>query len=347
MPAPPDWNAVRGKIRPPVAVILGSPAEAARLAVALETPEAVCYQMDLYQADRLREELAPLDPGPLVVTAPDLWDLPADFQTALYPAPVGGERQLKLDMVEQAFHVLRPRGTLVVGSSYDKDDLFPAALKKVFGRFHAPAGAAGQVFWAQREGDRPRRRHEVTFQVRPADGGPSLRFRSQPGVFSFGRFDHGARALVETMTVRPGDRVLDVGCGCGTNGVWAGRLSGPTGHVTFVDSNLRALALAEDNARANGLTRCETVASAGVEGLPEAGFDVALANPPYYAQASVAQLFVRRCRALLRPGGRFYLVTRQPDQVGPLVADAFGPTEVVLRRGYQVLCAHLPGGATP
>jgi 16S rRNA (guanine1207-N2)-methyltransferase len=145
------------------------------------------------------------------------------------------------------------------------------------------------------------------------------------------------------MTIAAGDRIVDVGCGCGTNGIWAGRLSGPTGHVTFVDSNLRALALAELNARGNGLIDFHTVASSTVEGIPAASFDVALANPPYYAQASIAQLFVERCRVLLRPGGRFYLVTKRPDEVGPLVADVFGTTEVVTRRGYQVLYAQARG----
>jgi 16S rRNA (guanine1207-N2)-methyltransferase len=318
-----DLTVVQNKIRPPVAVILGAPGEVVRLVTGLETPEVVCYQMDLYQADRLREELGRQNLTAQVVTAPDLWDLAADLQTVLYPVPPGGERHLKIDMIEQGFHVLRPRGTLIVLSSYAKDEFFPTALKKVFGRFHAPMTDVGQVFWAQREGERPRRRHEVCFQARMADG-PSLRFLSRPGVISYGRFDNGARALVETMSIAPGDRIVDVGCGCGTNGIWAGRLSGPTGRVSFIDSNLRALALAELNARANGLTHFQTVASRSVAGVPAASFDVALANPPYYAQASIAQLFVERCRILLRPRGRFYLVTKQADQVGPLVANAFG-----------------------
>ena len=66
-----------------------------------------------------------------------------------------------------------------------------------------------------------------------------------------------------------------------------------------------------------------------------------LANPPYYAQLSIAQLFIERARRLLRPGGRCYLVTKQPNQVGPLVAEAFGPAQVVERRGYVVLCAEV------
>jgi 23S rRNA (guanine1835-N2)-methyltransferase len=329
------------RLRPPFVVVLGSPREAAELVQVLPSLEVTCYQMDLYQAERLREELAARGLPGRVVTAADLWDLPAPAQTAIYPAPAGGERALKLDMIEQAFHVLQPRGSLVVVTPYEKDQLFPTVLKKVFGRFHAPGAGRGVVFWAQRDGDRPRRRHEVTFQVSRAEG-PSLRFLSRPGVFSYGRFDDGARALVETAVVHEKDRIVDVGCGCGTNGVWAGLQSGPEGWTAFVDSNLRALALAEHNARANGLERFEIVASSHVEGLSGGGCDVALANPPYFAQQGIARLFIERSRRLLRPGGRLYLVTRQPDQVGPMVAEHFGPTEVVEKRGYVILCAAAP-----
>jgi 23S rRNA (guanine1835-N2)-methyltransferase len=329
--------ALSNKIRAPLGIVMGSPVEAADLVMALNTSDIICYQMDLYQAQRLELELGQFDLSANVVTAPDLWDLPADFQTLLYPVPQGGERALKLDMIEQAFHVLRPHGLLLVLSPYEKDQVLPAALKKVFGRVHAPAVGGGSMFWCQREGDRPRRRHEVMFQVSGGDG-PSFRFLSRPGVFSYGRFDNGARALVETMQIEENDRVLDLGCGCGTNGIIATRRSGQEGHTTFVDSNLRALALAEHNARANGLVRFTTVASSRVEGIDEE-FDVVLANPPYYAQLSIAQLFIDRGRDLLRPGGRFYLVTKQPNQVGPLVAEAFGPAQVVERRGYVILCA--------
>ena len=89
----------------------------------------------------------------------------------------------------------------------------------------------------------------------------------------------------------------------------------------------------------NGLAHFQSVASSRVEGLQEGTFDVALANPPYYAQLSIAQLFIERASVLLRPGGRFYLVTRQPDAVGPVVADYFGPTQVAERRGYVILSA--------
>src|SRR5690349_16718909 len=130
-----DWRAwvdlIRSKVRPPLAVALGSPREVARLLADLAISEATCYQMDLYQADRLSTELGEQAVEAHVVASPDLWDLPADFQTVLYPAPQGGERSLKIDMVEQAFHVLRPRGRLIVLSHYEKDQLFPGLLKKI------------------------------------------------------------------------------------------------------------------------------------------------------------------------------------------------------------------------
>jgi 16S rRNA (guanine1207-N2)-methyltransferase len=335
---------VGAKIRPPVCVVLGTPQEVVDLVLALDTSEIACYQMDLYPAEQVRNELAEYGLEARVETAADLWDLPAEFQTVIYLTARGGERHLKIDMVEQSYHVLRPQGHIVVWSPYEADQAFPGWMKKVFGKVHTHAAGGATAFWCQRQEDKPRRRHEVTFQARVGEG-PSLRFVSRPGVFSFGRFDDGARALVEVMEAGPGDRVLDIGCGVGTNGIFAAQRTGEGGFTAFVDSNLRAVALAELNARANGLTRFQAIASAHVEGLPARDFDVVLANPPYYAYSSIAQLFIERSRELLKADGRFYLVTRQPDQVGPLVAEAFGPAEPVPRRGYTVLRATVPEAA--
>src|SRR5438067_12116472 len=101
----PDF--VAGKMRPPLAVVLGSPAEVVNLLSAAPGVEAVCYQMDLHQAERLRTELSERGLKAEVVTAPNLWDLPGEFQTAVYMPARAGERELKIDMVEQGFHVLR------------------------------------------------------------------------------------------------------------------------------------------------------------------------------------------------------------------------------------------------
>ena len=82
----------------------------------------------------------------------------------------------------------------------------------------------------------------------------------------------------------------------------------------------------------------ETVATSSLEGLTPAGFDVVLANPPYYAQGSIAEMFVRRCRPLLRRGGRFYLVTKQPDIIAAHLVEHFWP-------GRGILAARLHGAS--
>lgn len=326
-----------GKLRPPLGVVLGSPAEVVELATRLPTGAPVCYQMDLYQAERLRQSLAERGVSASVQTFPDLWDLPEPMQTLLYPIPLGGERALKLDMIEQAYHALAPGGTFIVMSPYEREQLVPQALKKVFGKVHAPMEGNNALFWCARTDERPRRRHEIIFQVR-IDADVSYRFVSRPGVFSYGHFDDGARALTEVMEVRVGERVLDVGCGIGTNGLLAARHCGPTGFVGFADSNVRAIALTELNATNLGVSNGSARATPAVAGFDEGSFDVVLANPPYYAQLSIAELFIERGAVLLRPGGRFYLVTKQVDQVYPFIEKRFGVPEMYERRGYIVMC---------
>jgi 16S rRNA (guanine1207-N2)-methyltransferase len=335
------WEELRSMVRPPVLVVLGSPGQAARLATVLGGPELTFYQMDLYQAGELQATLSHLGVQAEVKTAADIWSLPARFSAAVYLVPRAGERELRIDVVEQAFHVLRPQGKLIVCSPYESDTFFGAVVKKVFGRAHRRAASGGIMIWGRRDQERFRRRHETTFQAR-GPLGRSLRFLSRPGVFSYGQFDNGARALVEAMHIHDGDRVLDIGCGVGTNGVWAGMLAGPGGFVAFVDSNVRAVELAALNARGNGLVGFEAIASADVQ-VPGPPFDVVLANPPYYGEFAIAHRFIERSRALLRPGGRLYLVTKQAEALTPMIVETFGEAEIALRRGYQVVCAIAPG----
>ena len=108
---------------------------------------------------------------------------------------------------------------------------------------------------------------------------------------------------------------------------FGGAAIGPDGAITFADSNVRAIALAELNAAANGLTNFNAVASHALTDWPDASFDVVLANPPYYAQGSIIHLFIDRSKALLRPGGALYLVTKQVDLAWPMIQERFGEPE--------------------
>lgn len=330
---------VAEKVVPPVLIALGSPWPVTQLVLTLGGKETVCYQMDVFAADRLRAKLAENGAAAEVVIAPDLWDLPARFHTVLFPAAAHSDRELKIDIVEQGFHVLEEGGLYVTLSEYEKDVQFAKWHKRVFGKCgESPRSKNGMAFWSTRHGDRPRRRHEVTFHAKVGDGS-SMSFASWPGTFSYGRMDNGSRAMLEVAEIKPGDHVLDMGCGNGAVGCLASARTGPTGKVTFVDSNVRAVALTEHNAKANGVPNYELVTTATLGGLPMSSFDVALANPPYYANSEVARMFITSARDLLKPGGRFYLVTRMPVQTIPEVVETFGEAESVENRGYTVLTA--------
>jgi 16S rRNA G1207 methylase RsmC len=330
------FETVHSRVTGPVAVVLGSPRQVADLAAALKT-KITCYQQDLYQAEKLREELGEYAIDADVRTLPDLWDLPEKFGTALLPVTTHGERELKVDMLEQSYHILEDKGTLISLSEYQADQLLPKWHKKVFGKCsEMPTSRAGSVFWSHRTDDRPRRRHEQVFHAKLKEG-PPHEFLSRPGVFSYGRFDDGARALVEVGEIAPGESVLDLGCGVGTVGVLASDHAGANAPITFVDSNVRAIQLAERNARNNGLTNFQAVATHTMAGLKPRSFDVILANPPYYASSSIATLFVERSKKLLKPGGRFYLVTKMINAIAELMLPIYPETVAFENRGYHVL----------
>lgn len=339
------FHTVADRVRPPVCIALGPPWAVASIARQIKRPDTVCYQMDLHQAGRVRECLDEQGATAEVVTGPDLWDLEQRFGTVVFPAAAYGDRELKIDVVEQAYHVLSPGGLLLSLSEYERDNQFAKWHKKVFGKCgESPAGPLGMAFWSTKTDDVPdRRRHEVTYHAKMPDG-TGLEFVSRPGTFSYGRFDNGSRAMLEIADIRPGNAVLDLGCGAGSVGCLAAGKVGPEGSVTFIDSNLRAIQLARMNAAANGVTNAKFVAATRLQGLETDRFDVILANPPYYAKAEIARLFVEGARDLLTPGGRYHIVTKMPEAVVPMIFETFGDCSVIENRGYSVILAERSGG---
>jgi 16S rRNA G1207 methylase RsmC len=327
---------VRSRIQSPIAIILGSPRLVVDLISHLEG-DMTCYQLDLHQSEKLKQELMEAGRSAKVETLPDLWDLPNTFQTAIFPVSKHGERELKLDMIEQAYHILQPKGLFLSLSEYVADQLLPKWHKKIFGKCsELPGSKEGSIFWSNRTDDHPRRRHELAFRAKLKDG-ISRDFISRPGVFSYGEFDDGSRSLIEVAQIEAGNSVLDLGCGVGVVGILASDLCGPTGEMTFVDSNVRAIALAEINAKANNLTRYRTMATHDLSGLPNESYDVILANPPYYATSAIANLFIERSKPLLKPNGRFYLVTKQVHVISEMMQPIFGELLVFENRGYHIV----------
>ena len=167
-----------------------------------------------------------------------------------------------------------------------------------------------------------------------------LRLRTQPGVFSDDAVDPGSALLTEAMRVSPTARVLDLGCGYGVIGIVAAKLA-PRGHVTLVDSDIRATRLAEHNLELNGITNAEVVLGDGVHDLPsKARFDVVVSNPPTHSGREVLDDFVAGAYHVLRPRGQLFLVVNRLLSLRREVARVFGNEAIVGRsKGFIVIRA--------
>jgi 16S rRNA (guanine1207-N2)-methyltransferase len=123
--------------------------------------------------------------------------------------------------------------------------------------------------------------------------------------------------------------VLDLGCGCGVIGLVAAREGADW--VDMVDANLLAVACARENVARQGLTNTRTLAGDVVDAVRGERYDVVVTNPPFHvgdaADVTVAHAFIEGAGAVLRPGGRFYLVANRPLLYEPILRARFAAVE--------------------
>src|SRR2546428_5283417 len=174
-------------------------------------------------------------------------------------------------------------------------------------------------------------------QIRVRLRGREWTFLSDRGVFARSGVDGGTRLLVETMRIASADHVLDIGCGYGPVGLVAAWLA-PDGQAVLVDVNDRAVMLAAENARLNGLVNVEVLQGDGCGPVAGRFFDAAVTNPPIRAGKATLRRLVREIWQQLRPGGRFYFVARTAQGARTLargVTEGFGGARQIEREsGY-------------
>ncbi len=105
---------------------------------------------------------------------------------------------------------------------------------------------------------------------------------TMPGLFSWQTLDEGTALLLDTVRFAPGERVLDLGCGCGVIGLTAAQ---GAGYVTLTDDSLLATHCTQAGIERNGFARAEVFAGDLFGGLPETmrgTFDRIVSNPPFH-----------------------------------------------------------------
>jgi ubiquinone/menaquinone biosynthesis C-methylase UbiE len=125
-------------------------------------------------------------------------------------------------------------------------------------------------------------------------------------------------AIVERIAPRVGERVLDVGCGCGASSLELARRVGPTGRVLGVDLSRVMLARAAARARAAGLAVELHQGDVAVEEFGAGGWDVVHSRFGVMFFEVPASGFGRLRRAI-RTGGRLGFVCWQRRELNDWV----------------------------
>ena len=180
--------------------------------------------------------------------------------------------------------------------------------------------------------------HERTFSLEI--GGQAFTFTTDAGVFSKDGLDAGTALLLAALPDAFSGRALDLGCGWGAVGtVMAARW--PQAQISLCDVNARAVHLAQENIRRNGL--CAQVYCGDGPGAAPGLFDLIAVNPPIRAgKAAVYALFAQSEQRLVA-GGRLYVVMRRKqgaDSAEKELRSRFEGVQIVERGGgYRVFLA--------
>ena len=153
--------------------------------------------------------------------------------------------------------------------------------------------------------------------------------------FSPNRVDRGTRLMLETVPVREGDKVLDLGCGYGVVGIYAAKQLGGD-RVVMCDILEDAVALATDNLARNGITGARVLQSDGLKSVEDRDFTLIYSNPPYHTDFSVAKAFIEDSFRKLAVGGRMVMVTKRLDWYKNKLTSVFGGVKVFEKEDYYI-----------
>jgi ubiquinone/menaquinone biosynthesis C-methylase UbiE len=142
--------------------------------------------------------------------------------------------------------------------------------------------------------------------------GPARAYEVFTAVFFGGRRRRAFSRLVELSCARPGDKVLDVGCGTGYLTRLVAAAVAPGGSVVGIDPSPTVIGYARS--KAGAACSYETGVAEALE-VPDASLDVVVTSLAiHHIPADVRPAALREMFRVLRPGGRLLLADFRPPR---------------------------------
>ncbi|WP_435359030.1 methyltransferase [Haloarchaeobius sp. DFWS5] len=259
------------------------------------------------------------------------------FDTIAYAPKPYTPISLGKQRIADALTTLRPGGQCVVAGSTDTGlTRYETCLQDIAAQVETVTTNGGaRVLRATRPTTLDTPAYVSPTERRATVDGTDLTLVTMPGLFSAGGLDDGTRLLLKTVTVEDGERVLDLCCGYGAVGAYAGAVA---------DCSLW---LSDDDALATTCAR-RTLRASNAEGTVVTGdclarvrdqrFDRVLCNPPTHAGDGVLTDLFAGIEAVLAPDGDCFLVHHRDldlrphlHQFGTVERRRTGAEHVVLR----------------
>ncbi len=155
------------------------------------------------------------------------------------------------------------------------------------------------------------------------------------------------RQAIQALRLRPGDTVVDVGCGTGLNFLHLEHVIGPTGRIIGVDLTDAMLEEAKLRVQAHGWNNVSLIQSDAFSFQLRAGVNAILSTFALSLVPECAQVIAHGSTAL-SPGGSFVVLDlklpeRSPDWLVPVllpIVRSFAVTEeVIARRPWEAIRA--------
>ena len=275
---------------------------------------------------------------PCVVCAADFPDGP--FDLVAIPVDPRGESELTRDLLQSGHDRLAAGGRLFSATSNCDDQWLHGEMRKLFDKVTRRTMDDGVLYLATKTASlKKHKSFECEFAFR--DQQRLIKVISRPGVFSHRSLDGGARALMNTMAIGDGDRVLDLGCGSGVV-AFAAAFRAPRVAVIAVDSHARSVECTARGAALNNLDNVTAILNA--DGLEQGGaapgsgtFDVALGNPPYYSDYRIAEVFLQGAKRSLKPGGKVLIVAKSYAWYETRMPELFDALKLHEHKEYSVI----------